>query len=227
MALGNTVRRETNISLEASKSFAFGIRFVDGAGVALDVSDAVVRLVSTQPTYMGEAEVFSVEAEHIGTGLVRFSLQAEDLALDPGSYPYDVTLVPATGYSVPILKGAFEIGSNTDTDTTNFYSDVQVGSDVTVELGNGGLVEVTIERVDGMYTAVVELINNFTEEMREQVDKAEAAASSSEYWANQTQVEIADLKDWMTLAGFPYWKGNKADFAVIRPDNNIMYLLVD
>lgn len=149
MALGNTPRRLTMFFVEASKSYAFGVRFQDPAGAPVDLTEMVVRLVLMQPAHLGGSEALTVMAEidDPTSGVTLFSLQAEDLALDVGSYAYDATLVTADGYSIPFLKGSFEVGPNTDVDTANIYDYRSYGSEITVILDHGVVSKVVIERV--------------------------------------------------------------------------------
>lgn len=230
MAFGNTPRRETNIAVEANKSFAFGIFFKAQDGTPVDLTDSTLRFVAAELGHRGGSEVLSVVASPMdeNTAMQQFEFQAEDLALPPGSYPYDVTLIPSSGYSTPILKGTLEIGSNTDVDTSNVYSSgVSTGSDVTVYLNQHDLVEVTIERVDGLFMLVTEAIRDFKEEieaasivLQQQVD---AAASSATDAANSAD----ELRGWFNSVGFPFWKGTQAEYdAIPVKDPNVLYLII-
>ena len=147
MALGNTLRRETNIAVEANKSYAFGVWFKSADDTPIDLTDSVLRFVAAEQRQRGGREVLSVNAvsDVNNPNMMYFEFQADDLALTAGSYSYDVTLVPPSGYSTPVLKGQLEIGSNTDQDTSNIYgSGVSTGTDLIVLLEDRDVVEVTI-----------------------------------------------------------------------------------
>ena len=229
MSLGNTPTRETNFAVEASKSYAFGMRFITPDGVPVDLTDATVRLVGAEPPHRGGQEVLSVLAtiETPSSGFVQFDFQAEDLALDYGSYAYDVTLIPKTGYSTPIIKGFFEVGSNTDLDTSNTFTEVGVGSEITVTLDESDVIEITIERVDGLFYITKALMEDFSVAMEAEVDAAEAhklAAQSAEVNAASyaTQMQV-----WLDNAGFPFWKGTFAEYQNLTRKEEVLYLITD
>ena len=91
MALGNTPRRETNIAVEASKSYVLGLMFQQRANEdtpePVDLTNCIVRLVATDPPSRGSSEVLSILAtiDQPETGLAQFKFQAADLTLEPGS----------------------------------------------------------------------------------------------------------------------------------------------
>lgn len=229
MALGNTPRRETNISVEASKSYAFGLYFKTPDGLPVDMSGSELRLVAAEPPHVGGIEVLSKVAvsDAPETGFVQFNLQAEDLALDPNSYAYDVTLLPPTGYSTPILKGYIEVGPNTDVESDNVYTGVYVGSDLTVYMEHGDVVQITIERVDGMYTIVSNLIENFADEMSAEVDRAEEFAGAAAESAELSKSYHDDMQVWLDNAGYPFWKGTQTEYEALTPKREVLYLITD
>ena len=229
MALGNTPRRETSIAVEANKSYTFGVWFKTTDGTPVDLTDSELRFVATESAYHSGAEVISKVAIPMldQPDMQQFEFQAEDLALDPGSYSYDVTLVPPSGYSVPILKGQLEIGANSDENTSNVFSNISTGTDVIVDLVGNDVVEVTIERVDGLFMLVQEVIADFRAEivttqaaMAEQVNAAAASALHASEKAEE-------LRGWFNSVGFPFWKGTQAEYdAIAVKDPNVLYLIV-
>ena len=228
--IGNTPRRETNIQVEANKSFVFGIQFKKANGDPLDLTGASVRLVAAQAPHLGGTEVLDLDAVHITDtqGLVQFQFQASDLALVAASYPYDVTLLTKVGYTVPIIKGFIEVGTNTDPDISNTFTDIHADSEVTAVIAESNVVEITVERVDGMLTVTQGLIDDFRAEMAVEVSKAQTAATDAEFWSNKTDDDITGLKAWLTDMGFPYWKGTAQQYAALpKPDPSVLYLLVD
>lgn len=229
MALGNTPRRETNIAVEASKSYVLGLYFVMVDGSPVDLTDCVLRLVATDPPQRGSTEILSLSAviEQPLTGLAQFKFQASDLSLEPGSYSYDVTLIPLSGYSTPILKGYIEIGANTDLDDSNVYTDLNITGDITVTMEGHDLVTVEIERVDGMFLVVSRLIEEFTVDMQEQVGAAAGSAQASLNSANQSASYAALMQTWLDNAGFPFWKGTQAQYDAIAHKDEVLYLIID
>lgn len=229
MALGNTPRRETTISVEASKSYAFGMHFIDEEKLPLDLTGCELRLVAAEAPHVGGTEVINLLAtsDAPATGFAQFNFQAADLELEPGSYAYDVTLLPPTGYSSPIIKGYIEVGSNMDLDTDNVYSGVQVGSDITVTFGPSEVIEITIERVDGLYMVVKELIKDFSEAMAAEVEKASDFADAAAESAVLSERHNDEMQVWLDNAGFPFWKGTYAEYQSITPKQEVLYLIVD
>lgn len=229
MALGNTPRRETNIAVEANKSYAFGVWFKSVDETSIDLTDSVLRFVATENAYHTGAEVISKVAVPMldQPDMQQFEFQAEDLALDAGSYAYDITLIPPSGYSIPILKGQLEVGANSDLDTDNVFTDISTGTDIIVDLAGTDVVEVTIERVDGLFMLVKELLEDFRAEIaaaQASMDAKVAAAAASAQIASD---KAAQLEGWFNSVGFPFWKGTQAEYdAIPVKDPNVLYLIV-
>lgn len=229
MALGNTPRRETNIAVEANKSYAFGVWFKSADETPIDLTDSVLRFVATENAYRTGAEVISKVAVPMldQPDMQQFEFQAEDLALDAGSYAYDITLIPPSGYSIPILKGQLEVGANSDLDTDNVFTDISTGTDIIVDLAGTDVVEVTIERVDGLFMLVKELLEDFRAEIaaaQASMDAQIAAAAASAQIASD---KAAQLEGWFNSVGFPFWKGTQAEYdAIPVKDPNVLYLIV-
>lgn len=183
-ALGNTPRRTTVLTLEARKSFAFGLKFLTSSTDApVDLTGAAVRLVLAQPAHLGGAALVTKTATAVDLplGLVQFELQAAELDLTPGEYPFTVTLVSALGYSTVIVKGVVDLAENTDGDDTNTYAGINPSTNLAAYLENGGLVEVTVDHLDGMYVIVEQRISQF---------ESDAAATQAAHVA-----EVTALRD--------------------------------
>lgn len=231
MALGNTPRRETNIAVEASKSYVLGMRFIttDADRSPVDLTGCILRLVATEPPQRGSTEVLTILAtlDQPTSGLAQFKFQAADLTLEPGSYAYDVTLVPPSGYSTPILKGYIEVGVNSDLDDTNVFGQLNVTSDITVIMDEHDSITIEIERVDGMFLVVSALIDEFKTEMQGQVDAAAGSAQASLNSANLSASYAQSMQAWLDNAGYPFWKGTQAEFNAIQQKREVMYLITD
>ncbi|MGV0950003.1 MAG: phage upper tail fiber protein [Azonexus sp.] len=229
MALGNTPRRETNIAVEASKSYMLGVYFKTPDNTPVDLTNCVIRFVATDPPQRGASEVLSIVADMdtAEVGLVQFKFQAADLTLEPGSYAYDVTLYPPSGYSTPILKGYIEIGANTDLDDSNVYDAVNTVSDITAIIEGGDHVTVEIERVDGLYLVVTNLIEDFSVAMQAQVDVAAGHAQAALVSENEAEAANSEMQAWLDNAGFPFWKGTQAQYNALTPKYEILYLITD
>jgi hypothetical protein len=229
MALGNTPRRETNIAVEANKSYAFGVWFKSADETPIDLTDSVLRFVATENAYHTGAEVISKVAVPMldQPDMQQFEFQAEDLALDAGSYAYDITLIPPSGYSIPILKGQLEVGANSDLDTDNVFTDISTGTDIIVDLAGTDVVDVTIERVDGLFMLVQELIADFRAEIAAAQAAMNATAAAAAASAQIASDKAAQLEGWFNSVGFPFWKGTQAEYdAIPVKDPNVLYLIV-
>ena len=233
MALGNTPRRETNISVEASKSYVLGLLFLQRSNQdraeALDLTGATVRLVATDPPQRGSTEVINLEAviDMPTTGMAQFRFQASDLSIEPGSYAYDVTMVSKNGYSTPLLKGYIEVGANTDLDDSNVYGDVNVTTDITVILDEHDSITLEFERVDGMFLVVSNLIEDFQAAMQAEVDAAAASAQASLAHSNMSKQHADEMRAWLDNVGFPFWKGTQAEYDAIAKKDEVLYLITD
>ena len=228
MALGNTPRRETNIAVEANKSYSFGIWFKTVDGTPVDLTGSELRFVATESAYHSGAEVISLVAIPMldQPDMQQFEFQTEDLALTPGSYSYDVTLVPPSGYSIPILKGQLEIGTNSDQDISNTFSDVSTGTDVIVQLNGTDVVEVTVERVDGLFMLVKELLDDFRQEIVDAKAYMDTKAAEADASAQYAASKAAQLEGWFNTVGFPFWKGTQAQYDAITTKNpDVLYLI--
>lgn len=229
MALGNTPQQETNISVEANKSYSFGVWLKSSDGTPVDLTGSELRFVATENAYHSGVEVLSITAVPMldQPDMQQFEFQAEDLALASGAYSYDVTLVPPSGYSIPLLKGQLEIGANSDLDTSNVYSDVSTGTDIIVELSGKDVVEITIERVDGLFTLVKELLDDFRAEIAAARAEMTAIAAAADASAQLAAAYANELRAWLDSVGFPFWKGTQAEYdAIPVKDPNVLYLII-
>ena len=229
MALGNTPRQETNIAVEANKSYAFGVWFKAADKTPVDLTGSELRFVATESAYHSGAEVISLVAIPMldQPDMQQFEFQAEDLALDPGSYTYDITLVPPSGYSIPILKGQMEIGPNSDQDVSNTFSDISTGTDIIVELSGKDVVEVTVERVDGLFMLVKELLEDFRTDIAAEQAAMDAKVAAAAASAQLASTKAEELRGWFESVGFPFWKGTQAEYdALAVKDPNVLYLIV-
>ena len=130
-------------------------------------------------------------------------------------------------YSIPLLKGQLEIGPNSDSDVDNMYSDISTGTDVIIQLHGTDVVEVTVERVDGLFLLVKELISDFRDELaviQQQMTATAAAAAAS---AQEAADQALELRGWFNSVGFPFWKGTQLEYDALPViDPNTLYLIV-
>lgn len=222
MALGNTPTNETTITVEASKSYALRMSFVTADGKPIDLTACKVRLV-VGDTY---TQLLEYEVDGSPSGVIKFMFQAADLTVDPGAYPYDVTVIAPTGYSTPILKGHLEVGANVDPYDANVYSDVNLGAGVTATVEQSGQVTVAIENIDGMYGVIVDLIDDFNKRLEVAQVSIQNSVKHAQASAESSAAHVAGLMAYMASVGFPYWSGTRAEYeALVNPSSLIMYLI--
>lgn len=137
MSLGNTPRKEINFFVEANRSFAFAVAFIKPDGTLYGLTSQSARLVISDVV---NTLASIIDQTH---SWMQFNLQAQDLVLEPGVYPYDLTLTPLSGYTVPLFKGTFEVGSNVDLDTSNVYTGLVVEPTITITMDGLAVVNVT------------------------------------------------------------------------------------
>lgn len=114
----------TIIRVEARKSFQFGLWIKDFNGRSLDVTGATVRLVVKQPRKRTSDDSDNLITNSLAEdfyptmGYLRFNLQASDLDLKAGEYPYSIVMWEG-GYSSVLVKGTFVVLENTEFDSVN------------------------------------------------------------------------------------------------------------
>lgn len=149
MKLTNSPPRNTILRLEARKSFSFVVKFDDDHCAPVDLTDCTVSMdwVTTlirnpQPS---DFKRVLAEIDDPPSGECRFDLQAADLDLKPGSYPYTLTLLTDSGYSLVFDKGELDIQSNTESNAlTSTYPDGDPTIAIDVTLKGQNVVCVTL-----------------------------------------------------------------------------------
>ena len=169
--LVNTPRSETLLRLEARKSFSFALRIADGNGRPFDLTGAALELsvrrrrdpknlITNSTAVIGGAA---------SAGYARFNLQASDLDLSEGEYPFAITLLDE-GYSSVLVRGTLEIVENpADLGVSGKYEGGVAASALELTLqGQTIVVQTGLVRPPGE-TA-------FTDRDREKLDQLDAAA---------------------------------------------------
>ena len=110
--------------LERRKSFSFSVTVRTGALRALDITGCTLSLVVQRNKYPYDNVISAAPLVRDDTkGYARFDLQATDLDLPGGEYPYVVTLITSEGYSQVIIKGHVEVLDNPDFSAASFVYD--------------------------------------------------------------------------------------------------------
>lgn len=157
MRLTNTPTEVTVLRLEQRKSFSVAVIFTDGAGGRVDITGAVLtldRLVNLARLDHLDAlvagDVASTTAVLVDPvyGYARFDVQAAELDLVPGSYPFSVTLRTDDRYSVVVVKGVLELQFNPEfVSAEHEYTSGSPATDLEVCLRGMNVVDVTVGSV--------------------------------------------------------------------------------
>lgn len=177
--LSNTPRDHTVLTLEARKSFSFGMKFRTESRGAVDLGGASLNLVVGEPAHLGGSKLFTVEATFPDAylGLAQFSIQAEDLDLEEAEYPFAVVLVSQLGYSTVVLKGCIDLRANVDDASVldQYPDDINPSSNFLATLDGPKVVNVRVDSLDGMGVLVQELVDDFRVSTQNILDAGETA----------------------------------------------------
>lgn len=153
MRLSNTPQEVTVLRLEQRKSFTCTVLVSDTSGARVDLGDAVLTLdwlinlgKVDRLDELTQADVRSVSATMVepAYGHARFDVQAADLDLGPGSYPFTMTLRFA-GFSVVVLKGTIELQQNAEfASVEHEYLTGQPAQALEVQLRGTGVIDVEV-----------------------------------------------------------------------------------
>ena len=138
--LGNSPTKATMLRVEARKSFSLGVWIRDDKGRLADLTGCELVIVAKRDDETtDDTENLLLNGKNAvisdpRRGYCRFELQAEDLALDAGNYPYAIVL-RANGYSSVIVKGDLEVVANPETESVLYtYSGVNPPQTISVLL---------------------------------------------------------------------------------------------
>ena len=140
--VGNSPQANTILRVEARKSFALSLWFQDTNRRPADLNGCTVRLVVKKmpldPADTTDADnlIDSSVAEFVAPelGYCRFDVQAVELDIAPGEYPYAIVLLTPQGYSAVVVKGSLDVVQNTEVASIGqTYTDI-VGSTSALEI---------------------------------------------------------------------------------------------
>ena len=123
MKLSSSPDEQLVLRLEQRKSFSFAVVFRQQNGKPVDITGATLTLdflanlaKLQRPEDIVPADIVTISAIVFEPvfGFARFNIQADDLDLNPGSYPYTITLRTADGYSMVVAKGEIELQLNVE-----------------------------------------------------------------------------------------------------------------
>lgn len=147
--IGNSPEQATILRLEARKSFALSLWFMDSNRRPADLTSATVRLVVKTPPFTDDPGDGANLIEHDVAefpdptqGFARFELQASELNLAPGEYPYVIVLL-SDGYSSVVVKGYIAVEGNPEfSSMDSTYDDIQAPMGLDVILRTGASIDV-------------------------------------------------------------------------------------
>jgi hypothetical protein len=148
--LSSTPNGETLIRAEQRKTLAFALLFRDLEDGPLDITGAQLSIVVRQPKYKGGAIVITSPAviEDAEAGDAHVVLQADDLDLVAGEYPYTISILTEENYSAAVVKGTLEVVDNTeDAWVATTYSGVGVANALIVSLHNRNRITVKVSNL--------------------------------------------------------------------------------
>lgn len=149
MQLGNLPSPgHTLLRLASRKSFAFSLRFVEGNGRQVDITGCTVTLVVGQTDRSDDDELLIAATADLTLphrGFAMFNLQAVELDLPDGEYPFAVVLRSPSGYSSLVMQGTLDLQPNTEFASVNhLYESENTPVSVEVEMRGTNVVEVRL-----------------------------------------------------------------------------------
>ncbi len=107
--LSNTPQQPALLTLAARKSFSFTVQFLDADDRPLNLSGASASFTIGEQAYSATPILTQPASAVIGSeALALFNLQASQLDLVPGPYPFEI-VVTTNGYSSIAVNGELEI----------------------------------------------------------------------------------------------------------------------
>lgn len=108
-ALSNIPQQPALLTLAARKSFSFTVQFLDSNDRPLSLDGATASFTIGQQSY-SDTPVLTQQASTIlgSEALALFNLQASQLNITPGVYPFEI-VVTTNGYSSIAINGELEI----------------------------------------------------------------------------------------------------------------------
>ena len=122
--LSNSPRTPFTFDLERRKSYTFRINLLNGDKTPVDLTDASLRFVVKDREWDDDQFdvtnlIFNNDATILEPtqGFGTFAFQAAELDWDPGAYFYAIVLWTPDGFSGVVLKGAFNLLENTESNS--------------------------------------------------------------------------------------------------------------
>ena len=117
--ISNSPRETTVIEIEARKSLALNLYFKDSTGALLNMEDGTLSFVAAKVDRQGVVTpLVDVLADMTlaANGLARVKVQADELSIKAGEYPFAITLT-LEGYSTVVVKGHIKVVENHEYDS--------------------------------------------------------------------------------------------------------------
>ena len=155
------------IRLEQRKSYTFTVHVIGPDGSPIDCTGSTFSFVAERSTYPNEVVLDLAPTRMMGPkGFLTFDIQASELELDPGEYPYAITMRTPDNYSLVIAKGNLELIHNPETGSTQHSFPIKETIEgVEAVIRGRDLVKVTIG------TLLPPGMNFFTDEERDTLER--------------------------------------------------------
>ena len=148
--LSNSPRTPFTFDLERRKSYTFRLNLLNGDKTPVDLTGATLRFVVKDRAWDDDQFditnlIFNSGAEILEPtdGYGTFIFQAAELDWDPGAYFYAIVLWAPDGFSGVVLKGAFNLLENTESDSMHIsYVASSPPSEIEVALRGNQVVNV-------------------------------------------------------------------------------------
>jgi hypothetical protein len=114
VVLTNSPPAQTALRLEQRNSFVLGLNVELSDETVADLTGHTLTFAMAEPEYKGSTVVVTktldlLDAVH---GVAQLSLQGSDLELEPGQYPYTITILTPEAFSAVVVKGHAQVVSN-------------------------------------------------------------------------------------------------------------------
>ena len=144
--LTNVPPAQTALRLERRRSFSLGVNIALDDDTYANLTDHALTFVMAQPAWKGGAVVITeaLTLPNPTGGEALLVLQATDLDIVAGEYPYAITMLTDEGYSLTLVKGDATVEDNTDPATAGVYAGGAAAQTITLTLQQNNTLTVKL-----------------------------------------------------------------------------------
>lgn len=149
MALLTNSPAETRMRLMARESFSLTVMLQLASGKPAVITDHSFNFVLVTPLYQGGAVLINQPLEIMddSEGWTRLVLQATDMDIPPGEYPFAISVVTEQDYSAVLCKGTIEIVYNPNPDMGPNFVGPGSAASMTLTLEQNNSLTVSVEHL--------------------------------------------------------------------------------